>query len=246
MKKVKFENPPHITRTMKESLRTVRTNIEFCGDDINSIVMTSTVPNEGKTTVSMNLAISLTENGKNVLLVDADMRKSVLLGRLRVRSEENEEIFGLSHYLSGQQSLSNVVYQTEYPGLYTIFAGPTVSNATEIIQKKYFDALLEFGKEYFDYVIIDTPPVTAAVDAQVIANKCDGAVLVIGQGMMSTKIIANTKRQLEGSGVHILGAVLNFVQFKNNYYSKYYKKNYGQYYSEYYYGGDRNKKKAKK
>ena len=85
--------------TMKESLRALKTNIQFCGDDVKTILVTSSVPNEGKSTVSMDLARSLTESGKSVLVIDTDMRKSVLIGRLRAKVK-GTELFGLSHYLS--------------------------------------------------------------------------------------------------------------------------------------------------
>ena len=86
----------------QESLRALRTNLQFCGDDVKVILVTSSVPDEGKSTVTMDLARSLTEAGKNVLVVDTDMRKSVLAGRLKARTVSKEGLRGLSHYLSGQ------------------------------------------------------------------------------------------------------------------------------------------------
>ena len=241
METVKFGNVREQGYTMKESLRALKTNIQFCGDDIKTILITSAVPNEGKSTVAMDLARSLTESGKRVLLIDSDMRKSVFVGRLQAQSSSGEEICGLSHYLSGQRRLEDVLYGTEIPRLFMIFAGPSVPNPTEILEKKYFAELLKFGKEHFNYILIDCAPLGATIDAAVVAKYCDGAILVISQGMASSRLILSVKKQLEASGVKILGAILNKVRLKkNNYESGYYGGYYGNYYGNYY-GRDQDK-----
>jgi capsular exopolysaccharide synthesis family protein len=226
---------------MKESLRALKTNIQFCGDDIRTVLITSAVPNEGKSTVSLDLARSLTESGKRVLLIDTDMRKSVFVGRLRAQASSGGEICGLSHYLSGQKKLEDVLYGTDIPRLFMIFAGPSVPNPTEILEKKYFEELLQFGKEHFHYIILDCAPIGAAIDAAVVAKYCDGALLVVAQGMASGRMILNSKKQLEASGVKILGAVLNKVKMKkSSYEGGYYGGYYGSYYGSYYGKGDEN------
>ena len=241
METVKFGNVREQGYTMKESLRALKTNIQFCGDDIKTILITSAVPNEGKSTVAMDLARSLTESGKRVLLIDSDMRKSVFVGRLQAQSSSGEEICGLSHYLSGQRRLEDVLYGTEIPRLFMIFAGPSVPNPTEILEKKYFAELLKFGKEHFNYILIDCAPLGATIDAAVVAKYCDGAILVISQGMASSRLISSVKKQLEASGVKILGAILNKVRLKkNNYEGGYYGGYYGNYYGNYY-GRDQDK-----
>lgn len=116
-----------------------------------------------------------------------------------------------------------------------IFAGPSVPNPTEILEKNYFIELLKFAKEHFNYVLLDCAPIGAAIDAAVIAKHCDGAILVISQGMASSRMIQNVKKQLEVSGVRILGAVLNKVKMKKNSYENgYYGSYYGGYYGNYY------------
>lgn len=235
MEVVKFGNLKNQSYTMKESLRALKTNVQFCGDDIKTILITSAVPNEGKSTVAMDLARSLTESGKRVLLIDTDMRKSVFIGRLRATSSTGKEICGLSHYLSGQKKLEEVLYGTEIPRLFMIFAGPSVPNPTEILEKRYFAELLQFGREHFNYIILDCAPIGAAIDAAVVAKQCDGAILVVAQGMASARLILNVKKQLEASGVKILGAVLNKARVKKNgYEGGYYGGYYGSYYSSYY------------
>ncbi|MDD6155528.1 MAG: CpsD/CapB family tyrosine-protein kinase [Lachnospiraceae bacterium] len=242
METVQFGKIKEQSYTMKESLRALKTNIQFCGDDVKTILITSAIPNEGKSTVAMDLARSLTESGKRVLLIDTDMRKSVFVGRLRATTTTGGEIHGLSHYLSGQKRLEEVLYGTEIPRLFMIFAGPAVPNPTEILEKKYFEELLRFGREHFNYIILDCAPVGAAIDAAVVAKHCDGAIVVIAQGMASGRLILSVKKQLEASGVRILGAVLNKVKKKKSSYDGgYYGGYYGSYYGSYYGRGDSRK-----
>lgn len=234
METVEFQNLKEHSYTRKEQLRALKTNIQFCGDDVKTIVFTSALPNEGKSTVVFDLARSLTDSGKRVLLIDTDMRKSVLVGRLRAKTADGKEIRGLSHFLSGQSKISDILYACQIPKLIVTFAGPSVPNPTEILEKKYFDELLALGREQFDYILIDSAPIGAAIDAAVIARKCDGAVLVVGQGEVSSRLIINVKKQLEVSGVRILGAILNKVKLESSHYGKYYGKYYGNYYGSYY------------
>lgn len=117
-----------------------------------------------------------------------------------------------------------------------VFAGPSVPNPTEILEKKYFEELLKFGREHFNYIIIDCAPLGAAIDAAVVAKYCDGAVLVVAQGMAGARMILNVKKQLEASGVKILGAVLNKVKMKKKNYDGGY---YGGYYGSYYGKGEK-------
>ena len=220
---------------MKESLRELRTNIRFCGDDIRTILFTSTLPNEGKSTVVMKLGQSIAESGNRVLIIDSDMRKSVLIGRHRVRRDDGKSVDGLSHYLSGQKELGDVLCKTQIDNLFIIFAGRSVVNPTELLEKEYYHRLIQAVREKFDYILIDCAPLGAAIDAAVVAADADGAVIVIGQGEVEKKAVIGIKRQLEASGVRILGAVLNKVDMKKpHYYGRYYGGRYGGYYGSYY------------
>lgn len=224
MQTVRLEKIKKQSYAWQESLRALRTNLQFCGDDKKVILFTSAMPDEGKSTVVVELARSLTESGKKVLVIDTDMRKSVLAGRLRVKVNKGE-LLGLSHYLSGQRPAGEVLYGTDVSGLFMVFAGPTVPNPTEILEKEYFQRLIEFGRETFDYVLIDTAPLGAAIDAALIAKKCDGAVLVVEQKRAGRQLLQGVIRQLELSEVKILGVVLNKV--KKGFYG------YGSYYGQY-------------
>ncbi len=228
---------------MKESLRALRTNIQFCGDDVKTILFTSALQNEGKSTVVFNLARSFTELGKSVLIIDTDMRKSVFIGRLSARRANRQEIKGLSHYLSGQVEMENVIYQTNISKLFMVFAGRSVPNPTEILEKQYFENLIKVAEKAFDYILIDSAPLGAAIDAAVIGKQCDGAVIVVGQGEANTRAVGGVKRQLELADVRILGAVLNKVELKKSRRGNYYGDYYGSYYGSYY--GDEANEKAK-
>ena len=234
MQSVEFTKLDDMSSSMRESLRALRTNIQFCGDDVRTILFTSTVPDEGKSTVVLDLARSIGEYGKHVLVVDTDMRKSVIIKEYSVRSSSHRQIFGLSHYLSGQNKLEDVLYQTNMPNVDIVFAGRSVPNPTEILGKKYFTDLLDYGRSHYDYVLLDCAPVTAAIDAVLEAHYCDGAVLVISQGGVSSRAILDAKNQLISSGVRILGAVLNKVRMESSRYGHYYGRYYGSYYGRYY------------
>ncbi|MCQ2500865.1 MAG: CpsD/CapB family tyrosine-protein kinase, partial [Lachnospiraceae bacterium] len=135
MDTIKFTALPEQSNSMRESLRVLRNNIQFCGDDVKVILVTSTVPDEGKSTVAFNLARSFSESDKRVLLVDTDMRKSVLANRLHATNEkQNGIIYGLAHYLSGQKKLTESIYATDVYNLFVMFAGSNVPNATELLE----------------------------------------------------------------------------------------------------------------
>ena len=135
----------------KEAYKTLRTNIEFAGEDVKVISMTSCTPNEGKSSVTMNLAMSLAEAGKRVLFVDADMRKSILTGRYKIKNAR----MGLSHYLSGQCPVDEAVSITNVEKLHMVVAGPVPPNPSELLQSKRFSRFIEEMKKVYDYIIID-------------------------------------------------------------------------------------------
>ena len=214
-----------------EAFRTLRTNIQFCGDNVKVIMVTSSVPNEGKSTVTIDLARSMAEANQRVLVIDCDIRKSVLIGRLAAHLEGNGISYGLSHYLCGQKRMEEVIYETNIPNMDIIFAGHVVPNPTEILGNHYFKQLIQMARTAYDVVLVDAPPLGAVIDAAVVAPHVDGAILVIQQGTVSRRLAKNVKKQLENSGVRILGAVLNKVEIErqgSGYYSGYYKEYYGK------------------
>ncbi len=242
MKTVKIGNPGNVSYALREAMRTLKTNIKFSGDDIKVIMFTSAAPNEGKSSITFNLAKSLTESGKNVLIIDTDMRKSVMVGRLQVVTDDGSELMGLSHYLSGQQTIDDTTYRTDVENLYAMFAGPTVPNPTELLEKKYFSKLIKNARDCFDYVLVDTAPIGAAIDSAIVARHCDATILVVAQDSEPSKSILAAKNQIEASGGKILGVVLNKVNVGKMGYGKYYGSYYGKYYGNY---GDEEKPKKR-
>lgn len=220
--------------SVEESYKSLRANLQFCGEDKKVIAITSCTPNEGKSSVTLNLAISLADAGKKVLLIDADLRKSVLLGRIHV----TESVKGLTHFLSRQTQLIDVICNTNIPKLSIIFAGPVPPNPAELLGGKYFKELLASARKVYDYILVDTPPLGNVIDSAIIAEECDGSVMVIESGVISYRFAQEVKEQLAKSNCPILGVVLNKVDMAKQGYGKYYGK-YGDYGSH---GQDRKNK----
>ena len=203
-----------------EAFKTLRTNLLFSSADVKTVVITSTFENEGKSTISAELARGLAEIGKKTLLIDADMRKSVILKN----NLKAHNIKGLSELLSNQATTEEVLYNTQLPGFDVIFSGRFPPNPVELLSSSRLPSLLEEFKSFYDFIIIDTPPLNPIIDAAVIAAYCDGAILVVGLGKAKIKETTAAKEQLLKSGCKILGAVVNEPDSKHRGYSgkKYY------------------------
>lgn len=212
----------------EEAIKTLRTNLLFSGKDKKVILITSAYSGEGKSDISLHLAEEMGKTGKKVLLLDTDLRKSVYVSRYQVGKKVN----GLSQLLSGQiEGMEEIIYQTNYDNVHMIFAGPYAPNPAELLGSEAFDAMLKEARQRYDYVLIDTPPLDVVVDAAVVGQYCDGALLVIESEAVSYRVSQKVKNQLEKSGCKVLGAVLTKVDVRNStYYGKKYKKyEYGQY-----------------
>jgi len=213
-----------------ESYRALRTNLQFCGEDKKTIVVTSCTPDEGKSTAVLHLAIALSEYGKRVLLIDADLRKSVMIGNFAV----SKELKGFTHYLSGQIEAEEVICSTDSENLDVIFAGPFPPNPTELLGSERFKKILKTKRDEYDYILIDSAPLGNVIDSAVIAGECDGAIIVIEAECISYRFAQEIKEQLDKSGCPVLGAILNKVDTRfQKYYSYYYRKRYGKYYKSY-------------
>ena len=211
MAKISFEGRKELDYRVNEAYKSLRTNVQFSGTGVKVIDFTSCTPNEGKSSVSFNLAVSFAESGKKVIMIDADMRKSVLAGRYKVGGVDA----GLAHYLSGQKTL----------------------DPAELLESQSFHDLVQYCREHYDYVLIDTPPLGSVIDSAIVAKECDGAIIVIEADAVSYRFVQNVKNQLAKSDVKILGTVLNKVPMGNGKYGygKYGKYGYGKYgkYGEY-------------
>ena len=196
------------------------------GQSIKTILVTSCYPNEGKSDIALSLAQELGSIGKKVLLLDADIRKTAYVGRLEVQ----EEVKGLSQLLSGQAGLQDIIYNTNFPNMDIIFGGPSAPNPSGLLSENIFKILIKELKDYYNYILIDTPPIGTVIDAAVIGRCCDGAVFLIQPGNVRYRDAQKAFAQLEKSGCRILGAVLNKIDTSGDkYYSSYYK-HYGEYY----------------
>lgn len=209
-----------------ESIKTLRTNIQLSGQSIKTILITSCYPNEGKSDIALSLAQELGSIGKKVLLLEADIRKTAYVGRLEVQ----DEVKGLSQLLSGQAGLQDIIYNTNFPNMDIIFGGPSAPNPSGLLSENIFKILIKELKDYYNYILIDTPPIGTVIDAAVIGRCCDGAVFLIQPGNVRYRDAQKAFAQLEKSGCRILGAVLNKIDTSGDkYYSSYYK-HYGEYY----------------
>lgn len=215
MEEIRIKIPGTDDYSVSEAIKVTRTNIQFCGQDIKTIVFTSCDENEGKTTISLHIAKSFAELGKNVLFVDADMRKSVIAGRNT--DVTNGE--GLSEVLIGMKSLADCIYRTDIPGLHILLAGKYPPNPVELLNGKYFSSLLTEAKKVFDYIIIDSPPLGRVIDAAIIASKCDGSVFVIGNKNIRRKQALEVLEQLKKCDCRVLGVIRNNVDEKGDRYA---------------------------
>ena len=156
----------------------------------------------------MNLAASLAETGKRVMLIDADLRKSVLLGKLGI----SERILGLTNFLAGQCQLNDVICKTNYLTLDLILAGPVPPNPAELLGSQTFGKLIEHLRNYYDYVIIDTPPLGSVIDGAVIAKICDGIAIVVASNTVSYRFVQKIQEQLERTDCKILGVIRKILR----------------------------------
>lgn len=217
MERITFTNEER-SYAVREELKTLRTNIQFCGDDKRVLLVTSCLAGEGKSTTTQELAETLSEIDKRVLYIDADLRKD--------KEEKNgltgQYSFGLTHYLSGQCGSRDTVYSTNIRGMYAIPSGVVPPNPSELLANPRMHTLLLEMKDVFDYIIIDTAPLGMVVDAAVMAPLCDGAILLVESGSVSYRLAQDVVKQLENTQCPILGVILNKVaRSKSSYYGKY-------------------------
>ena len=209
--------------SMEEYYNSIRTNVQFSGRDLKVITLTSAQPGEGKSTTSVNLAISFARAGFRTLLIDADTRNSVMSGTFK----SNERYQGLTSFLSGNAELSDVICDTSIDNLMIILAGQVPPNPTSLIQNDNFKAMIETVRGLYDYVIIDTPPLGLVIDAAILAHYSDASLLVAKAGEDRRRTITKLKEQLEQSGAVFLGVILNQYDVTTDTYGYY--GSYGDY-----------------
>ena len=201
-----------------EAYRSLRTSIQYSGIDteLKSLVVTSSIPGEGKSTVAANLAKSFSEMNKKVLLIDADLRKPTIHKKLQLSNQ-----VGLSDLIVQKLSPSEVIQKVE-DQFDVLTAGKIPPNPAELVGSEKMSQLLSYLKETYDYIMIDTPPVLSVTDPQLLALKADGTLMVIREGKARQKLILNAYKELKKLNINVIGSILNDCGQKMGGYSQYY------------------------
>lgn len=205
---------------VSEQFKTIRTNINFSmpDGDLKTMLVTSSTPGEGKSTVSSNIAVVFSQEGKKVLLVDADMRKPTVHHTMGLANT-----VGLSNVLIRKASIEEAIQKTEVEGLHVMTSGPIPPNPAELLASNTMNSFIETLTNQFDLIIFDAPPILSVTDAQILSNKCDGTIMVIDSGGAEKEGVIKAKDALVLSQAKILGVVLNnFKLERDHYYYQYY------------------------
>ena len=245
MKSCTIQYLPDLDYSGTEALNTICSNLIFAGRNMKKIVFTSCSAGDGKSFMVIHAAVNLAQRGKKVCIVDADLRRSMLIRNYDIQT--TEEWKGLAHYLAGYESLENVLYETNISGLSFIPIGRDIVNSVQLLDSAALVDLLEMLSKDFDIVLVDAPPVGLVIDSAVIAKHCDGCVMIAEYNTTKRREMRDAVRQIEQSGCPILGCVINNVKFDSISAKRYYNRGYyTHYYSKYYTkDGKRTKKSTK-
>ena len=221
---ITLKNPKSV---ISEAFRTLRTNIQYSNIDnsIKTILVTSSMSEEGKTVVAANLAVSIAYTGKKVLIIDCDLRKPTLHKKLGIYNFK-----GLTNVLIGEIAFEEVIDKhNDIPTLDILTSGPIPPNPSELLGSMKMEEFLSNLKNEYDIIILDSPPVGIVTDAAILSTKTEGVLLVVNSGKTETDAVKRSKELLENVNANIIGVVLNKVDMKNKAYSKY---GYSKYYGE--------------
>jgi len=202
-----------------EQYRLIRNNINFSSVDkkIRSIVVTSPEPSEGKTTTAANLSIVLSQQGKKVILVEGDLRKPSVHHMFNASNLD-----GITTVLTKEINLDMAIIETQVPNLDILTSGPIPPNPSELLDSIAMEKVMDELNDRYEYVVFDTPPTLSVIDSQVLANKCDGVVLVVASGKTQRDQLVKAKDLLDKAKSHLLGVVVNGVKVKKSgYYGDY-------------------------
>jgi capsular exopolysaccharide synthesis family protein len=206
------------------SAKTLLANIRFMSVDnpVHSIVITSAVPNEGKTFVAANLTSAIATSGHSVLVVECDMRRRSMAHALGVHAQH-----GIYSVLAGEVPLTQAVVSLKTPGMYFLDAEPHIPNPSDLMNSHRFQKLIEQALDTYEYVIFDTPPVGTFVDAAVLGTKVDAVFMVVRENFTKKAEVAAAAEQLKKSGCNLAGVVMNYCERRRSeyYYEYYYSKN---------------------
>ena len=209
MNKIKMDSIQELPYAVEESINRLRINVSFLGNEIKKIMVVSTLPNEGKSFVTMQMWKQMANAGIKSVLVDADMRNSVLVKKNDMERQDGKEMKGLVNYLAEDFSLDEVIYESPFENGYIIPNVENIINPSMLLESDKFGNMLNQLAEDYRYVFVDAPPLGLVSDAEKIGSMCDGAILVIRSGETSKSEVKSSIKQLERSGCKILGVVLN-------------------------------------
>ena len=205
---------------ISEQYRTIRTNIQFLMIDkeIKTLAFTSAAPGEGKTTTIANLAITLAYQGDKVLLIDADLRKPTLHQLIGVRNQH-----GLTNLITKKSTKKSAILRVpRIANLYVLPSGPIPPNPSELLNSKKMKNLISELSQEYDWVLFDTPPVLAVTDAQILANRCDGVILVLKSNQTQKEELVKAKELLDKANTNLMGTIMSGVNRKDSGYGYYY------------------------
>ena len=204
-----------------EEFRSIRTNIQYSNLDkkIKTIVVTSTTKDEGKTTITTNLAVNFSKiENKRVLIIDCDLRNPSVYKEFGISNSN-----GLTDLLVEEKDLSNYIKETEINNLHILTAGSIPPNPSEMLSSNRMKVFMEKVREAYDYVFIDTPPVGMVTDAGILSAFLDGTILVVKSDLVDIKDLQESKKKLVSVNANILGVILNGNKVKkDDYYYSYY------------------------
>lgn len=205
---------------ISEAYRTLRTNIQFACVDLKpkTLLVTSSMPREGKTTTAVNLAASMAQDGKKTILVDCDLRKPKIDTIFKIPNETG----GLSNILIDEIEQEEGIKETEVDNLYILPAGKIPPNPAELLSSKKMQQFMEYLRQNFDYIIVDSPPLIAVTDAQVISKYSDACILVAAAGESDRGEVIKAKELLCNVNAKIIGVVLNKIDISKESYNKFY------------------------
>lgn len=207
---------------VQNAAKTLLANIRFASVDrpVKSIVLTSSVPNEGKSTVAYNLAQAIASSGKRTLIVECDMRRRSLADMVGARARH-----GIYAVLSGQVELDEALVATSHRNLFFLDSEPHIPNPADILSSQRFRKLVARMESDFDYVVIDTPPVGTFVDAAIIAALADATALVVRERFVKRAELQNAYDQLKKADANVIGVIMNMCEAESSeYYYAYYNK----------------------
>jgi capsular exopolysaccharide synthesis family protein len=198
----------HPMSSAAESCRTLRTNLMFMSGDepLRTLAVTSAGPREGKTTVAANLAISIAQSGKRVLVIDTDMRRPRMHHAFGLRNT-----VGLTSILVGDSTLTESVRPSGIPNVTVMCCGPIPPNPAELLHRERFQALIDEVQKAYDFVVFDSPPLGAVTDAAVLGPQVDGILVVLRANATTRDALTSVLRQVNDVGANLIGAVLNGV-----------------------------------